>query len=131
MLQIKTRLGPSKIPSAGKGLFAAQDIKKDMIIWLFDPKVDAAYTDTAVQALSEPKRAEVLSLYHSYKSKQTGRYIDSGDDAIFMNHSSDPNVGSRFEIGIEEDVGFALRDIREGEELTIDYAGFAVEGANF
>lgn len=36
---------------------------------------------------------------------------------MFLNHSCEPNVGMRGEISFT-----AIRDIRSGEELTIDYA---------
>lgn len=35
--------------------------------------------------------------------------------ACFVNHSCEPNVAER------EQTGYALRDIQDGEELTIDY----------
>lgn len=48
-----------------------------------------------------------------------------------MHHSTEPNLGTRYEEGVEEDINYALRDIKAGEELTLDYAGFAQEGADF
>ncbi|CAG8480582.1 12027_t:CDS:10 [Funneliformis caledonium] len=66
-------------------------------------------------------------LKHFYfMSLQAGEIIDAtkyGCIARFMNHSCNPNcyiqkwmIGDRYRIGI-----FALRNIREGEELTFDY----------
>jgi uncharacterized protein len=129
MLLVKTQAGLSKIH--GTGLFAVEFISRGDLVWKFSSTVDKAYTLTEVEKLPEPKRSEVLSLYHPYVSKQTGRYIDYGDDAGYINHSTDPNLGTRYEDGIEEDINFALRDIKVGEELTIDYKTFAEEGTDF
>lgn len=118
MLLIQATPGPSAI--AGTGLFATQDILKDTVVWKFDPRVDTA---SVVQPNSD--------MFYSYISKQTGRLITPGDDARHINHSDTPNVGTRYEDGAEEDINFALRDIAAGEELTLDYRGFAKEGLDF
>ena len=117
MLLIKTKTGSSNI--SGTGLFAAEFIPKGTIVWKFSSAVDNA----------DP--AESGDLYHAYISKQTGRRIMPGDNAIYINHSKTPNLGTRFEDGIEEDINFALRDINGGEELTLDYSAFAQEGVDF
>jgi SET domain-containing protein len=117
MLLVKTKIRPSKI--AGVGLFADECIPKGALVWKFSSTVDIA----------EP--SESGDLYHAYISKQTGRRITPGDDAKYINHSTTPNLDTRYESGIEEDINFALRDIRAGEELTIDYTTFAQEGADF
>jgi len=129
MLLIKTKIGPSAI--AGTGLFADENISKGTIIWKFSTEVDRAYTKEEVEKLPEIERSEILSLYHPYLSKQTGRYITFGDAAGFINHSLHPNMGVRYESGVEEDINFALQDIQKGEELTINYKEFAKEGVDF
>ncbi len=131
MLLIKAEMGPSSIEGGGTGLFASEFIQKGTIVWKFDASVDEAYTKEEAEALPEPKRSEILSLYHSYVSTVTGNYIFPGDISKYMNHSSTPNIES---ISIEESpekVGIALRDIAAGEELGVNYEGFAAEGANF
>ena len=117
MLLIKVTPGES---AHGTGLFAAQDIARGTVVWKFDPSVDSATEATAD-----------ADMFYPYVSKQTGRLITPGDDARHINHSSTPNLGTRYEDGIEEDINFALRDIKTGEELTLDYEGFAQEGADF
>lgn len=129
MLLVKTTTGPSTV--AGTGVFATEPILQDTIIWRFDSAVDFAYTPAEAEALPEPTRSEIKSVYHSYVSKQTGRYILAGDDAKYMNHSVAPNVGTEYRGDSQEDTGFALRDIQAGEELTVDYYAFAQEGADF
>ncbi len=122
MLFVHTKIGPSKIH--GAGLCAIEDIPKNTIVWRFIPKKDEAYTKEEVECLPEPKRSEILGLFHPYISKQTNRYISFGDNAGYINHSKNPNLGTRYEDGVEEDINFALSDIKAGEELTVDYRTF-------
>ena len=124
---VNTRIGLSEIH--GTGLFATESIASGAVVWRFVPGEDGAYTKNEADTFPEPRRSEILGLYHSYISKQTDRYISCGDDAKYINHSDTPNLGTRFEVGVEEDINFALRDIAEGEELTIDYRTFAADVA--
>lgn len=117
MLLVKATPGPSE---HGTGLFAAEDISAGTVVWRFDASVDSA-TEATPDA----------DMFYPYISKQTGRLITPGDDARHINHSDTPNLGTRFEDGVEEDINFALRDIKAGEELTLDYRGFAQEGVDF
>lgn len=117
MLLVKAHPGPS---AHGMGLFAAQDIAEGTVMWKFDASIDSATPAT-----------EGADMFHSYISKQTSRLITPGDDARHINHSDTPNLGTRYEDGVEEDINFALRDIKAGEELTLDYRGFAQEGVDF
>ena len=118
MLLVKTVAGPST--TAGTGLFAAEDIPADTLVWKFDSAVDSA----------APLTPET-SFFYSYISKQSGLVITPGDDARHINHSLTPNTGTRYEEGVEDDINFALRDIPKGEEITINYNGFAKEGVDF
>ena len=127
MLLVKTRIGPSTIH--GIGLFAAEFIPKGTMTWRFDRSVDGIYTKSEVDRLAEPKYTEILGMHFAYLSKQTGRYVDCGDDARFMNHADEPNT---IEVVKEEEErpNVAARDIQKGEEITIDYGLFA-EGLDF
>ncbi|MEK7613128.1 MAG: SET domain-containing protein-lysine N-methyltransferase, partial [Patescibacteria group bacterium] len=84
MLLVKTRIGPSKIH--GIGLFAAEFIPQGAEVWRFSAMIDRADDPT-----QDP------SLHYAYTSKQTGRVILPGDDAKYINHSTSPNVGTRYE----------------------------------
>jgi SET domain-containing protein len=118
MLLIKTRAGPSSIH--GTGLFAAEAVRQDTVVWRFDDSTEESFSREEAEALPEPKRTRVLSLVHSYISNPDGRYILSKDDAIYFNHSFAPNI-------VETGDGQcrALRDIPCGEELTVDYRDYA------
>ena len=130
MLLVKTKIESSKIH--GTGLFADEFIPKGSIIWQFDPKRDRAYTRKDVELLPESERSEVLSLFHSYISNRTGRYIAHGDEnSNYFNHSFTPNVEGLYKEGVEECLCVAARDIEPEEELTMDYRSFAEEGIDF
>ena len=92
--------------------------------------VDESFSREEVEALPEPKRAQVLSLFHSYVSRYTGKYILCGDDAVYFNHSDTPNVVEDT-IKNGEGLNIAAHDIQKGEELTNDYRAFDPEGINF
>ena len=117
MILVKIKTGPS--PIAGTGVFAYELITKDTVVWKFDSKIDSILPETD------------SSLHYAYQSRQTDRIIMPGDSAKYINHSDTPNLGTRYEAGIEEDINFALRDIEIGEELTINYNTFAKEGVDF
>ena len=114
-VKIHVCVGPS--PIAGKGLFAAQDIKKGAkIIQYIGKKITQEESDRCLAA----GNVYIFGLNERYSldgdtPKNTARYI---------NHSCDPNCQT-------EQFGntiwiIALRDIQEGEELTYNY-GYEVD----
>lgn len=110
MLLVKTKIGPSKIE--GTGLFADEDIPKDTVIWEFNPLLDRIYTEEEYELLP-PLAREYADKYSFYDK---GKYILCGDHAIFTNHSeTEQNIGST------DEVSFALRDIKKGEEIVDNY----------
>jgi uncharacterized protein len=108
----------------GTGLFAIDPIRAGTVVWEFTPGIDEAYTREEVEALPEPKRSEIFSLVHTYISNHNGKFHLNAGDAVYFNHSPDPNVIDGDDEG-EECV--AARDIAAGEELTIDYRKFPEE----
>ena len=117
MILIKTYIAPSSIE--GIGLFANEDIKKGHITWRYNPYFDRSFTEDEVNKMPQLMR-KFINKYASL-SKQSGKYILCNDDQRFINHSRNANIGALKEKGEEELVGVALRDIRKGEELTINY----------
>lgn len=103
MLRVKTYL--DKSPINGIGLFAAEFIKKDSLVWDFDGEIDRIFSHNHNN-----------SFIKKYSYMDNGWYILCVDDARFMNHSKEPNTinGSRHET-------IACRDIQIGEEITCDY----------
>ncbi len=120
---IYCRLKPSKIE--GVGIFAIRDIPKGVKLFktskkikfiginpdlIFDnPKID----DEAKKMVKDFCAIEKGKLYLPDIS------LNEMDIGFFINYSRKPNVSSRN----GEDF-FALRDIKKGEELTVDYSSY-------
>lgn len=120
MLYVKTEIKPSSVH--GIGHFAAEDIPKGTVISRYEKGFDIFVTKERYQTLTGPVQA--FFDHYGYWSDELGGYVCSADNHRFTNHSSSPNVGT---IGAKEgndgdDV--ALRDIKTGEELTVDYRVF-------
>lgn len=98
---------------AGRGLFAARAIKKGEVVaikggHIIDWKTYKKHEDLIGMTVLQIDDNFILApLKKSEIEKVT----------IFLNHSCGPNVGVRGEITF-----VAMRDIKVGEELTIDYA---------
>lgn len=114
MLQIKTVLKPSY----GVGVFADEDVPTGAIVWKFDTRIDRTFT--SLEEFEEPLAA-FLGKY-TYLDPTRGVYVLCGDDARFVNHSHAPNLrpvrDPESGLYVHDE---ALRPIRRGEELTIDY----------
>lgn len=123
MLHVKTIVGTS--PIAGIGLFTDQDIFKGTIVWLFQKGFDLKLDPKAISNFPEVAQ-DYLSTY-AYASKQSGLLICPMDNGRFLNHSTNPNLDVIFKDGVAEDINIANRDIKKGQELTIDYQMFDSE----
>jgi|SRR3990170_5106878 len=117
MLLVKTYLSPSKIE--GIGVFAGQDIQKGTTTWKFAPGFDLAFSQKEVEAM--PPLLQQFMKKYSVLSMVSGKYVLCNDDARFTNHSASPNLESVVVKGGVEKIARANRNIRKGEELTIDY----------
>lgn len=107
----KTVVGPSRI--AGRGLFAAAPVPRGEVVCVKGGHlVDRATLDRhrAVVNDAELQVADDLFLAPLAADEFEGVMM-------FLNHSCDPNVGVRGQV-----VFVARRDVRAGEELTLDYA---------
>jgi SET domain-containing protein len=109
------RIGSSHID--GQGLFAAQDIAKGTRI--------IAYIGEKITRRESARRLEAGNAYIFHLNY---RYALDGETltnmARYINHSCDPNC----EVEKTNDILWivALRDIKEGEELSYDY-GYTLE----
>lgn len=115
MLLVKTRIGPSSIH--GTGLFAAEFIAKGSVIWRFDARIDRLVDQGDVESLPEIAREYI---YRYCGLLENGKYLQTGDNDRYINHSPQPNTVSLPCIG---DM-IAARDIQVGEEITEDYRVF-------
>jgi len=114
MLLVDARAGNSKIH--GMGLIAGQFIPKGTLIWRFQPGFDLAITEADYEKL--PPSAQRTIDFYSYHCKAARIHILSSDDDRFTNHEDTPN--SKFVNGVT----IALRDIPEGDEVTMNYDEF-------
>lgn len=113
MLIIRTFVGPSAIH--GLGVFAAEPVRAGTRLWVLDSIIDVEITQEQIAALPAPARE--VALAHSFVNDD-GRMILSRDNAVFFNHSDEPNTLAELEGNV------ALRDIAAGEELTESYRHF-------
>ncbi len=118
MLTVKTKIKESEVN--GIGLFADQFIPKGTVTWRFDSKFDIYFDPVDVEKMIEAQRE--LVIHFAYLSKKSGKYVYSIDDTRFTNHSSDPNIDNTQVLeGDVEVCGVANKDIKIGEELTVNY----------
>jgi SET domain-containing protein len=99
----------------GRGLFAAKTIRKGEIV---------SIRGGHILPRRPPRNRRTPPGYWGYPiaegfvlGPRTKRETETV--MMFLNHSCEPNVGIRGQI-----IFVAMRDIRRGEELTIDYAMF-------
>lgn len=114
MLLIPTRIEVS--PVHGLGLFTAVPVRRNQLTWAYDARVDRIVPDPVVRDLPEPAR----TFFRRYAYRTAGGWVLCGDDARFMNHSTDPTVRSAPDPAPDR----AARDLAAGEELTCDYRAF-------
>ena len=120
MFTIPTYLSESAIH--GVGVFTPEPIAKGTLLWEFAPSIDWKITPEEMQRFPEPYQSRFRM--YCYLSPE-GIYVFCGDNAKFMNHSTDPNCDDP-----EGRYTVANRDIEAGEELTSDYTTFDLESAD-
>ena len=108
MLVVKTSLKEFK--GKGIGLVAEQDIKKGESTWKFNQVIDHYIKEKDITE-------EMKEFFKIYGCKKDGTYLLNIDNARFTNHSKNPNTKS---LGEEKD-NIAIKDIKPGEEITINY----------
>jgi hypothetical protein len=114
MLVVKTVLLPDSF--GGLGLFAAEHVPADGIIWVWHHAVDLSYAPDEVREMPEVFQAFLRK--YGYRVEDGGIMLN-GDDARFWNHSDTPNTFESPDAVIR-----AVRAITVGEELTCDYRLF-------
>lgn len=90
----------------GKGVFAARDFKKGEVVidW------------SNAKRLSEGEAKQVPREEQKYLAFCSGKWVLEQAPARFVNHSCEPNTF------VKDFRDIALRDIKEGEEITSDYS---------
>lgn len=121
MLHIKYKLASSKLH--GIGVFAGEDISKDFCIVEASLALDINLTQAEFEVLSESEKKEIK--HHGHYDKVLNKWHVDFYMTRFANHSDKPNLTQRY-----NDNGYyilSLRDIKNGEELTINYEDFEIK----
>ena len=90
----------------GKGVFANRNFKKGKIVMKWNISM----------ILTEKEAKKVPEKDKKYLVFSNGKYIMAQPPEKYVNHSCKPNTreGNHYD--------FAIRDIRDGEEITTDYS---------
>ena len=89
MLKVATTLSLSRIH--GIGLIGAEFIPKGSSVQEFVAGFDLEFTFENLCRLPGPATEQML--HYAYCRKSDGIYVLRGDNARFLNHSTDPNLG--------------------------------------
>lgn len=104
----------SRIPGAGRGVFAARDIKKDELIEEA-PVVVLPKKETALLA-----KSELYNYYFLWGEEKQDIGIGLGFASLY-NHSYTPNATYKKLLQEKLLQYVALRDIAKDEEITVNY----------
>ena len=110
MFLINTYLDKSKIQ--GVGVFSKENVKIGDKIKEVRPEFEFRFDTTNL-----PKMPLAFANFiesHGYEDKKN-EYVMGIDNEKYLNHSTDPSVN---------DEGIALKDIKTGDEITVDYRDF-------
>ena len=118
MMLIRCYLAPSEIE--GLGVFTAEAVAKGAPVWRFDDRFDRMIPKHDLERVTDHIRLFVERYGYDMPGWPDHLALDA-DEGRFMNHSDTPNLDFT-----APDVGYALRDIAAGEELTCDYREFTV-----
>jgi hypothetical protein len=122
---VYTRLRPSNTAKGGVGVFAIRRIRKGKPLFLGDNE-EMLWVEKETFS-KQPK--QVRKLYGDFAVVRDGRYgcpqnFNRLTVAWYLNEPA-PGTGANVRCARETLDFFALRDIREGEELTVDYATYS------
>ena len=116
MMTVPTYVGPSQIE--GVGIFAAEAISAGTAIWELSDDLDLLLTREQLARLPDLQRVFIERYGYPHMSQPQLTVLEF-DNGRFMNHSVTPNTDFT-----RPEVGYAIRDIAAGEELTCDYREF-------
>lgn len=123
MLMVHTQLQPSLV--AGTGLFAAEKIEKDQVIWQLDDRTTKAYPAADWEQMMQELPETARGGFERFAYLRKGSWYLNLDDSRFFNH--DPAGGNVYYCE-QTDQCLARRLIAAGEELTCDYTEFDESG---
>lgn len=103
------------------GLFASEYVPVGQVVWRFTEGFDLDLDPRELDRLLPGARARLL--HYGYIDHALHRFILCCDDARFINHGSTPNIASD-RAKDPRGIDVAIREIRPGDEITIDYGTF-------
>ena len=112
MFLIDTYLDKSKIE--GVGVFAKENVKKGEKIKEVRPEFEIEFDKENLPRMPLAL-ARLIDNYAYEREKESNIVVLGIDNEKYLNHSDDPSVN---------DDGIALKDIKIGDEITIDYRDF-------
>jgi SET domain-containing protein len=104
-------VGPSLIPHAGKGLFAAEAVRRGAVIIAPD-NIHTVWSEAKLRGYASDS-IEVESSVRWFEDWFS--LTPEWSDECYVNHSFTPNA--QWHLGFI----FALRELAPGEEITMDY----------
>lgn len=122
MLLVETELGESKI--AGIGLFWTKDIKAGTVIWKHNEHTCKIWSKEEYEKVKEDLPKTAMDNMGRFVYLNNGKYYLDLDDSRFMNHSDNPSMGWKEDNDL---YCYALKDLKAGSELTLDYNDFCDE----
>jgi uncharacterized protein len=111
----------------GIGIYAAEPIKKNSVVYVYNESLIKIFSLSDVYAMSDVASDAILKYSYSGmgQHKLEGAVYYGMDDSRFMNHSAEPSL-----IYNESNQCYhAARDLIIGEELTCDYNDFCERGS--
>jgi hypothetical protein len=122
---VYTRLRPSGVATGGVGVFAIRRIKKGTRLFLGDNE-EMVWVE---QETFSNQPTEIRKLYHDFAVLSGGQYgCPQNFNRLTMAwYLNEPKGGETANVGsLKETYDFvAVRDIRAGEELTVDYSTYS------
>lgn len=118
MLEVVTILKESGVQ--GIGLHSESEIFKGQVVWRYDKRTTMEISVVDWNNLRESLSHTAFENIERFAYYRNGKWLLNLDDSRFMNHSRLPNVG----YDKKNNLCYALRDIKKGEELTVLYGDF-------
>lgn len=122
MMTIETFLKDS--PGKGVGVFTVNDIKKGDVVWKLDKHFVKYFTQEEVDEMGEIQKKYVHKYAHISAGRENIWEMDI-DNTRWMNHSEDPNIE------FDDEKGWAIMDIKAGDEMTCNYQSFDILPLDF
>lgn len=122
---VYTRLRPSQIAKGGVGVFAIARIKKDTLLFRHDNEEMLWVDESSV----EKTPTEIHKLYDDFAVLKNRRYgCPPNLNRLTMSwYLNEPRKGTQPNVLCDPETYdfFAMRDIKPGEELTVNYATYS------